>query len=151
MTINVQLVTVADSISHISVSGVNVRDIDTIPETAIGFCPVLFPKPDGFITDMIFTRQTFGSDGSALMDLEYTLNYRFLYAEVGSGSELANYAGVIEKLALILEAIFTDDTQTGAVDMQLQSVSNIGPLPDPVGLNAFHGVDIALRVLEHVQ
>ena len=151
MTINVRFADVVESISNFSISGVNIRDVNTIPENAMDMCPIFFPRPDGMVTDIIFTRVTLGSDGSALMDMEYTLNYRFLYAEIGSGDVLANYTGLIEKLALICKAIFTNDTPSGAVDMQLQSISNIGPLPDPVGMNVYHGVDIALRVLEHIQ
>lgn len=150
MTINVQLVTIADSISQISVSGVTVRDIDNIPENAADYCPVFFPAPDGFIGDVTFTPQSFGSDSLRKMDLEYSLRYRFLYAPLGSGSFLSNYAGMLEKLELILEAILGNSSPTGAVDMELESLI-VDAMTDPAGALQYHGAEITLRITEFAQ
>lgn len=151
MTVNIQFATVADSLSHLSVSGVNVFDVDTIPENAIDYCPALFPIPNGWVTDLQFTLQSLGDDTTRKINVEYTLNYRFLYAPIGSGSVLANYAGIITKLELILEAILGNSSPTGAVNMELLAVSDLGALTDPAGQTMYHGVDIAVRVLEYAQ
>ena len=151
MTINCQLVTIADAISGLSISGVTVKDIDTVPENAIDYCPVLFPVPDNFITDMQFERVSFGGDSVAAMNVSYTMHYRYLHAPIGSGSVLQNYKGIIEKLELILEAIMGNSSPTGAVNMTLLNVSDLGPVSDVAGQTMFHGVDIALRVEEFAQ
>jgi hypothetical protein len=151
MTVNIQIATIADAISNLSISGVNNYDIDKIPESAIDFCPALFPAPDNYVTDLQFTVQSFGGDSARKLDVSYTLNYRFLYAPIGSGSVLQNYAGLIAKLELILEALLGASTPTGSIDMSLLGVSNIGPLSDPAGQTMYHGVEIALRILEYTQ
>jgi hypothetical protein len=150
MTINVQFATVAAGISALSISGVNVKDIDTLPEDCTLLCPVFYPRPDGFITDLSPTVQSFGSGGTAKLDLSYTLTYRYLHAPLGTHGLFDTYAGLIAKLELILEAIFANDAITGAVDLQTVGVSDVGPVADPAG-NMYHGADISLRVLEFVQ
>jgi hypothetical protein len=150
MTIRVQLVTIVDSIAEIQVEGVNVRDAAHIPENAIDSCPVFFPAPDGFVTSPTFTAQSFGADDQRKMDLSYTLKYRLLYAPLGSGAFLANYAGTLEKVGLILEAILGTSTPEGAVDMSLQDLK-LDAMTDPAGAIQYHGAEITLRVLEFAQ
>lgn len=152
MTINVQIDTVIASIANISVSGVTVCGLNSIPENALSIVPVLFPSPDGLVTDMTFTPVSYGSDTQRMMDLEYTLNYRFLHSVVGSGGGLlSTYGDFITKLTLILEAILGNSTPGGSVDMSLQGVSDIGPMVDPGESATYHGVDIQLRVKEFAQ
>ena len=152
MTADVNLVAIADALSALQVSGVNVRDIDQIPENATNIVPVFFPIPNGFITDMVWERETFGADTVAKMNLTYVLHYRYLHAPIGSGGGLlAVYAGLIKNLVKILQAIFADSNLSGeVVDVSLNGISDIGALPDPAG-NPFHGVDITLKVLEYIQ
>jgi hypothetical protein len=152
MTISVSLATVADSISKLSISGVNVKDINEIPEDASKVTPVLYPKPNGFVSAIKFSRATMGGGGTAKMDLEYTLTYRYLHAPVGGSLGLfSTYQGLITNLCAIVVSIMGNDNITGVVDMQLESVSDIGPLSDPAGSTMYHGVDISLRVLEFTQ
>lgn len=152
MTINCQIDTVSASIAALTISGVTIKSSASIPESAMMLCPILFPKPDGFVTDMEFTRESQGGNGTALMNLSYTLNYVYCHAPIGSGvgGIFTTYGPLITNLALILEKIFASDTLTGAVDITLSGVTNIGPVVDPAG-NAYHGVEIALRVLEFIQ
>jgi len=152
MTIAVHFVTVARSISNLSIAGINVRDLDEIPVDASKILPVLFPIPNGFITDVVPERMTMGGGGTAKIDLSYTMNYRFLKSIAGANLEnLSIYSDLIEDLAAITVAILGNDDITGAVDMELQGVSNMGPLTDPAGTGAYIGLDIALRVLEFAQ
>lgn len=151
MTVNVQFEAIATAIAGLSISGVHVFDIDNIPANAIDSCPAFFPAPDNFVTDMQPSIESLGGDSGRKINLVYTLNYRFLYAPLGSGSVLQNYAGLITKLVLILESVLGTSTPNGSIDMMLLGVSDIGPMVDPAGQNTYHGVDIALRVLEYVQ
>lgn len=151
MTVAVNLVTVADSISNLSISGVTIKDIDQIPDSASMLCPLLIPQPNGFVSDISPSFETFGSNGGAKMNLSYTLNYVFLHSEIGSGiNTFAGYSDLMTKLAAIFVAIMSNDAISGAVDIRLQSVGNVGVISDPAG-NEYWGVLFSFRVLEFVQ
>jgi hypothetical protein len=149
VTINVQIETVADAISRVSVSGVRFMDIDKIPEDATKLCPIFFPAPDGYVSNVTFERVAFGGD-VAPMDFSYSLKYRLLFAPFGTGNILANYAGTIEMVASILEAIFGNGTPSGSVDMQLETLI-VDAMTDPSGSTQYHGAEFSLRVLEFAQ
>ena len=149
---DINLVSIVESIAARDMTGINNRGLDAIPENAKTIAPVFYPLPNGFVTNMSFERVTAGADNVAAMNLSYTLNYRYLHTPIGSaGGLLQTYENLINNLVIILLAILADSNPTGAVDMQLQSISNIGALSDPAGEMMFHGVDIALRVEEFVQ
>jgi len=151
MAITSTISTVADSISNLSVSGVTIKDIDQIPESAAMLCPLLIPQPDNFVTDLSVSFETFGSNGSAKINTNYTLNYVFLFCEVGSGlGAFAAFSGLVAKLSAILVAINSNDAITGAVDVKINSIGNIGVITDPAG-NEFWGLMFSLRVLEYSQ
>ena len=152
MTISVSLLTVTNSIAALSVSGVTIKDADEIPTVADKICPVMYPLPNGFITNMVFTRESSGGGGTAKMNLEYTLHYRYLHTVAGANLNLLEvYDALLTNLLAIMVAVFGNDNIAGAVDMTLDSVSDIGPLVDPAGTTTFLGVDIGLRILEFVQ
>ena len=151
MTITVGFVGVADSIGSLSISGVTMRDIDQIPDTGAMICPVMFPQPDDFITGVTVERKSFGSGGTAKMDMTYTMNYVFLLAETGSGiSAMDAYSDLITKIALIVKTILTNDDIANAVDMEFEGISSIGAVIDPSG-NSYWGALMSFSVLEFVQ
>ena len=144
MAISCQLATVADSISKLSISGITIRDIDALSTSWQGLPNVLYPKPDGFVTNIQvesveLTRSKY--------DLHYTLNYRYLYVALGSDAVLfAGYATFIANIILIVNAIITNHNVTGAIDLTLGGVT-VGPMQDPAG-NMYHGADIQINVME---
>ena len=150
MTITSAISTVADSIAGLTVSGVTVKDIDQIPDTARMLCPLLIPKPDNFVTDLSVSFETFGSNGGAKINTNYTLNYVFLFCEVGGMRAFAAFSGLVSKLSTILVAINSNDAITGAVDMKINSIGNIGVITDPAGVE-YWGLEFSLRVLEYTQ
>lgn len=151
MAINSQIATVADSIAGLSISGVTIKDIDQIPDSAKLLCPLLIPQPNDYVTNLTYTRQSFGSMGAEKLDCTYSLNYIYLHCELGSGlGAYAPYAGIISKLELILETVMSNDTITGAVDIQVGNIGSIGVINDPAG-NQYWGVIFSLNVLEHSQ
>jgi len=152
MTVAILLEDIVSDIAALSVAGVNIRDLDQIPENAKNILPVLFPVPNGFITDLIWTRESFGAETAAAMNLTYVLHYRYLHAIVGSGGGLlAVYGGMIRNIILILKAIFSDSSLGAAVDVTLNSISDIGVHTDPAGELQYHGVEITLKVTEYIQ
>lgn len=152
MTATIVLEDVADAIAALSVAGVNIRDIDQIPETAKNILPVFFPVPNGFITDLAWSRESFGADADAKMNLTYILHYRYLHGVVGTGGGLlAVYAAMIRNIINILKAIFADSNLGDAVDVTLNGISDIGVHTDPTGELKYHGVEITLKVTEYIQ
>lgn len=150
MTVSVSLATVADSIAGLSISGVNVRDIDKIPDNASMLTPLLIPQPNGFVTDIAPTFESFGSNAAQKMNLAYTLNYVFLHSQVGSGiSAYSAYADLIADFVTIVNAVMSNDRISGAVDIRLQSIGNIGVINDPAD-NEYWGIQFSFRVLEYV-
>jgi hypothetical protein len=150
MTIASTISTVTDSIAGLIISGVTIKDIDQIPEAARLLTPLIIPQPNNFVTDLSVTFETFGSNGSAKINTNYTLNYVFLFCEVGGLSAFAAFSGLIEKLSAILVAIDSNDAISGAVDVKINSIGNLGVITDPAGVE-FWGLEFSLRVLEYTQ
>ena len=148
MTISLNLANIADAISDISVSGVTVKDKDQIVGSWLPLPNVLFPNPEGWITDFSIFYATVMQGATAPMDISYTLNYRFLGVAVGDiGIMPVAYNALVEKWILIVNAIIsTPAPYSGLVEMKLGAVS-IGARDDPAG-NQYFGADFALLVME---
>ena len=148
MTVSLLLANIADSISQMSVSGVTVKDKDEIVADWESLPNVLFPKPDGWITNFSMDFKSFLQGTSAAMDVSYTLTYRFLGTAVGDLSTFpVAYSTLVNKLVLILNAfIALDAPYSGRVELVVGSV-DIGPKDDPAG-NQYHGADITINITE---
>lgn len=150
MTITSAFATITNSIAALAIPGVTVKDIDEMPQTARMITPVLLPQPTDFVTDYEPTFQSFGSNGTAKINVNYTLNYVYLHCEAGSGlSQLDIYAGLMRNLSAILETLLSNDAITGLVDMTPR-VGNIGVIEDP-SANQYWGILLQLRILEFAQ
>lgn len=143
-------VTVATNIAGLTVTGVTMKALNAIPEGVDARdCPIIYPKPDGFMSDLQVDIDTFGST-SAKKTAWYTLNYMYLYAPLASGRGLFDlYEDMVTKAMAFFDAIIANDAITGCVDIQPVSISNWGPVADPAGVS-FHGCQIALRVQEFI-
>ena len=142
---------IPNEIAKMSVSGVTIKDIDQIPEFVTGRnCPILFPRPEEFLTGITFTPDSYGVGSSRKWSVRYTLNYIYLHAPVGSMRGLANvYSGFYTKIGLILDAIIAYQTVTEAIDIAPQNAFNITVIEDGKG-NQFYGAFMAFNVLEYV-
>jgi hypothetical protein len=137
---------IADLISGITITGVTINTLATLNKWEFTG-PTLFPDPVDFVTNVTFTRDSFGTNATAKAHLEYTLHYTFAYAWVGSGYNLWSiYDGMTTLFGQILDALLALDV-AGAVDLQLAEVFNFGQVIIPND-TAWHGCKIALRVLE---
>jgi hypothetical protein len=143
--------TVAQSISDIDYSskGIHGKDASEIPVNGLTECPYLAPSPRGFISDIQFSREAFGGNGNEPMNLVYTMNWQYFHAPIGTLLTFENYENLLDNLAYILKQIANNDSITGAVDMKISTISDIGGISDPAG-NLFHGVEIGLQVLEFI-
>jgi len=147
MTLSIS--TVTNSIAAISVSGVTIKDLDEIPnQVDPSACPILYPEPVNFITNLAVTPMSYGTAGSGYFDVDYDMTYAFLYAKVRSGGALLDhYAGFVDKVCLILDAILLNDNVTGCVDLSFQGSANFVAIPDPAG-NIFHGCHLIFHAKE---
>jgi hypothetical protein len=144
------IATIADSISQLTVTGVNIKDLDQIPPDATRLTPVLFPEPLGFVTDFTLTRESQGSNTFlAKYTVTYRLHYTFLHSPIGSARILDLYDDMVGKAFAILDKIIDNDAITGAVDIQPAEAIEFGPVPDPAG-NMYHGCRFVLQVMEFV-
>jgi hypothetical protein len=142
------LTTVADSISKISVSGLTIKDLDeTLDNVTSRDTPVMMPAPE-FISDINAEVMAMGTGAVKKLDVYYTLNYRFFFQEVGANRKLSDvYDAMIAQLSLLIDALLLNDVVTGAIDLQIASISGNGITVDPVG-ESFFGFDIGLRIME---
>ena len=151
MTVSISAKTVVDSISHISIAGITIKNIAGIPTSGSMVTPILFPQPDGWLSDIEPTAENMGSGSSRMLNFNYTLNYVFLMSPVGSGiSDMDNISPLADFLELILEAMLTNDTVTGLVDLMPNGVSQIGQVKAPDD-NLYWGILFSLRCLEFAQ
>lgn len=140
---------ITEAISNISVAGVTVKDVDELAGSWVTKPNILYPNPNGsFITGFNVRLDTMLQGANAPMTFGYTLNYRFLGAQVGDMATFSRaYSDVVTKLALIVNAIIaTPAPYSGRIEMVLGEVS-IGAKEDPAG-NMYHGADFALNITE---
>jgi len=154
MTTAINFVTVADSISKLTVTGVKIKDADGIPVSAETLTPIMFPSPGqpDFITNFheVVVERSFGIQGNEASTWEYTLNYRYLHCQIGAalGGLTAIYAGVIANITAISDEIMNNDTLTGAADVRLETIPSIGPVIDAGG-KYYYGCELAILVREY--
>jgi hypothetical protein len=144
------IVTIADSIAALSISGVTIKDLDEIPEKVESRdCPILYPEPDGFISGFGMDVQSFGPGSVAAIDVTYNLRYTFLHSSLGTGRGLFDvYSDMVAKVVLILNAVLTNDAITGLQDFRVAEITNFGPVTDPAASMTFHGTQFVFRVME---
>lgn len=109
------LVTIADSISNISVSGLTIKDIDQIPQVITQRdCPMLMPDPDNYIGFSIAPDVL----SKTKWTIHYKLNYILVHSVVGAGrtTVLDNYSAMITKVMAVIDAVIGLTSLTGAVD-----------------------------------
>jgi hypothetical protein len=136
-------------------AGVTIKDVTAIPSTVnIRDCPIMFPEPLNFVSNILVTTDTYGYGGSAKKTLEYDLIYTFCYAPVDSGRGLFDiYSGMADKAATLLIALFSFDTLGDppiVIDSKVNGIENFGPVYDPAG-NEFYGCHIILHIKQLVE
>lgn len=145
-----EIATIIDSISALSVDGLKICDLNEIPEVVDARQPVIYPKPDGFITSLVLELDSFGGGSTAKMHITYNITYRLCYAPVASGRGLFEvYPQMVAAAYRFLDAVIAIDTLTGVEDIRPADALNFGPVADPSG-NYFHGCDIVLAVMEFI-
>ena len=147
MAVALRTITIFNSIAALVPTGVVIKDLNEIPQAVDPRQPTLYPLPDSAVSDFQVVRRSQGSAGTALMDVTYTLTYRFCCFPVGSGRGLFDvYDGFLTRVVAIINTLLTADTVTGLIDMDEWNWS-FGIVADPSGVE-FYGCDLSMRVLE---
>ena len=142
-----QLETVCTSISGITVTGLTIKDMPTIPEWISLNGPTMFPKPDGLITNFSFKRVSQGM-ATAKMDCNYTLNYLLVYSSIsGTIPQYKAFAAMIGMALDIIDAIMATAALGGAVMFEMPVIGDIGVIEDPKK-NQFWGCSISIAITE---
>ena len=148
---SVNVATIATSIAAYSISGVSVKDISEIPESVTDRqCPIMFPDPDNFVTGLSISRESMGADTTAKKNVNYTLNYVFLYTPVGTTRKLIKAIdGLVDCAVAILNAFADDSAPSGAIDVT-PTLGAFGALQGPDGSD-FFGCKVAINVLTYYE
>lgn len=145
------LSSICTAISNLSITGVTIKDVDELAASWQSLPNVLYPNINqpGFVTGFSVEYPTVNRGTDAMMDVSYTLNYRFLGTQVGSLSNIGTaYGDALTKMLLIVASILDNASPySGQVLMTLGEVS-IGLKEDPAG-NMYHGADFALNITEN--
>jgi hypothetical protein len=154
MTTETLFLDVTEGIANLSIPGVAVLDVDRVTTSKVMSPGSLCPIPDNFVSNIVYTPDSFGVGTSRKGTLAYTLNYRYYHSAIGA--ELSGvYPVMLERLKAILnkvlstESIADSDGDAIAVSFDLAGIGKIGPVYDPAG-NTFHGVDISFRIQEFI-
>ena len=149
MSVSLLLPDITAAIASIVISGVTIKDYDGIAANWQSTARVLYPNPEGFITDFAPEYFTLMRGASAPMDAVYTLNYRYLDTAIGDLANLPySYGQMIDKVMVIVAKLLETDTPySGRVEMELKAIQSVGAKADPAG-NMYHGADIALLIRE---
>lgn len=145
-----QIATVVDSISKLSVAGAVIKDKDQIPAAGDERRPMIIPLPN-FMTEFSMVRDSYGGGSEAKMTVQYTLNYRILYKSMGTGRapKLENISPLVDLIGRWFDAILAIDVFDGAVDIIPWSILSMGVVKDPSEAD-WWGADVSVRVMEFV-
>lgn len=143
--------TIATAIAALSVSGVTIKDITSVPDSiTVRDCPILYPSPAqwmaGGTAEPGTGSTTFGTPSTRSWTFNRTYKYVYLHAPAGSGRSIAeHYSGLTSKADSIFEALVTLDVS--GVDVMAVTMGEYGVLNDPSETNKYFGflVDITLR------
>jgi len=136
--------TITAAIKAISVAGVTIRDTTELTDgiNPGRDCPVLVPRPNGFVGLGAVERDTVGRASVARKTVTFTLAYRFFHSGMGQGrGEYDVFNDFVSKLFLIWDALIAADALNGTVDMTMSGMPDLGVVEDGAG-KQFWGADI---------
>ena len=130
----------ADSIANLTISSpgsekplINIKDIDGIPDAVNARdCPIMFPDPTDFITNVVWVRESQGSGLVALWTITFNMNYLFLFAPAGGSRGIFDVIpGMVKDIEEIIETIVENDAITGTIDIVPVGIAEFGVVLDP--------------------
>lgn len=149
MSTTIDFDTVTHAIASLSISGVTIKDTHEMVDSLGLAYAVLCPRPDNFVTNLAITPANINKTA---LDVNYTLNYEYYHCQVagGLGGLFGDYAPMLDKLALIIQAFSDDASLSGAVDNGECVIGQISIILDAAG-NKYHGCDISINILQFLE
>jgi hypothetical protein len=145
-----QIATVVDSISKLSVSGAKIKDKDQIPAAGDVRQPMIIPLSN-FMSEFTMERNSQGGGSEAKMTVTYVLNYRILYKPLGAGRapQLENISGLVDLIGRWWDTILAISVFEEAVDIIPYTITAMGAVKDP-SEESWWGADVSVKVTEFV-
>jgi hypothetical protein len=149
MSTTIDITTVTDAISHLSIAGVTIKDIDEIPDSAGLNRAIMFPRPDNPVTNF---RVEYAEETRQLQNVYYTLNYMYLHlaASGGMGGIFAFMSGLMTNVVAIVTALTSATTLGGATLNGNPLIGQISPVTDPAG-NTYQGCSISIDIMQFLE
>jgi len=148
MALDTKAITLA--VSNLSVSGVDIRDIDRIPdEVTVRQCPIMFPQPGEISVGYEDEPATFGGATGTYWPVTRTINFLYLHAPIGEGrGAFSHYSGLADKAdAMIGKFMELNITGVDILSVKIDGFSK--PIEGPSG-NMFFGFTVSMTVREKV-
>lgn len=146
-TVQFSAVTTGIASIDLSSQGIHSYDSDEIPVSALANCPAFVPKVQGYISNMLPVRQSFGSDGNEKMDLGYDLTWQYLHAPISTTLTFGDFQNMLTNIEYIVEQILNNDMPNGSIDMTLNGIPTVGIVPDAAN-NQYIGAEFSLHITE---
>jgi hypothetical protein len=122
--------TITAAIAAIS-AGVTIRDTNALADAVtLRDCPVLVPRPNGFVNLSPVQRDTYGPSATARKTVTFSLNYRFFHTPIGIGRGMYDvFPDFLDKCFAIFDALIATDLG-GTIDMDLNGIPELGVVVD---------------------
>jgi hypothetical protein len=148
MSATFDFVTVADSVSKLSISGVVMRDLDQNNSVQTMTPGSFFPRFDDPVTDMEIIRDEVSGQ---LLTVWYTGHWQYIHCAIGGNiDQSVAYAAMVAKVALIIVALSDNATLAGSMDHTSPKVDFIGTMKDGAG-NQYLGSDVSFRIMQFLE
>lgn len=141
-----QAKTIADGIANLSISGLRIKTLKTIPSVINPRdCPVMTPDVN-YITGFTAPRKAISAN--AFREASRNLNYWVLFAEVGQGRGIWEY---IESMVTLFDTIATNllNLSISGVDIEDVSLNGFGVIKD-TNQKDYFGFGLSITVSEFI-
>ena len=150
---SLQAVQIANAISQLSIAGLTIKTLATIPsigKIAVRELPIMVPDVR-FITNQNAVSQNVSKGSDNFFGVNRQLNYTVLFAEVGMGRGIFEY---VEDMVALFDQITTAILSLDIEDVDIQDVleTGFGVVSDGEAPNAkkYFGFSIGVIVTEFV-
>lgn len=141
--------TTAHSIASVTITGITVCDVHDIPQSGQMICPILFPQPEAWLSDVVQGSKSISVNDAAQSDFSYVLHYVLLLCEAGSGaSQTDPYNDLVAKIKAVVQTLLDSDTLAASVEISLNGIEGIGIVQDPSEVD-FWGALLSFKVTEY--
>ena len=148
-----QLATVTAFIASLSMTGVTIKDLSTMPNSFdIRQFPILAPEVFQPVTMQRNIHDSYGDGTTAKQSLYYLVPYVLACYDQGEGRGLQDILpGIASATSTVITSLLKNDTPADlVVDLAVQSATVNTIVNDPAG-KGYHGAKLILLIREYVE